>query len=156
MPSKIPQAARILTCSAVAFLLTPSNAGALNIYVRAVNAKDAKPISGKIVRLKLCDESLLHCRPGYLEGKTDAGGTVTFDLSEPLPKRFAVLPQFGGGWVQCSPADFLYTELVLRSGVVAVNQCDPNGKTRQQFSAKPGEIILFAKYDFWDRFKHFG
>jgi hypothetical protein len=68
-------------CVSFALVVIAPEAAAVNIYVRAVNARDGRPIGGKTIWLKMCDESLVNCRPGYL-------GACAYTVVSARPHRF--------------------------------------------------------------------
>jgi hypothetical protein len=124
------------------------------LTVRAIDVKSLKPIKGKVIRLQFEDFPPLQLRKGYVDQATDKNGRAAFNLPTPLPARVIVNIEFAN-WRQCSPALADYdTSQVLRSGVVADDLCTYDAS--QSLSAKPGEIVIFARYvSFWDRLRNF-
>ena len=112
-----------------------------SIAVRVINAKTGKPVSNRTVSVSYTNPP--HGYSTRVDSKTTLQGTAWFKLNE-RPSRLMVDPLLRS-WTLCSPDEFS-TEEILRQGVVADNKCDPTGKVRKAFSARPGELVIFAAY----------
>ena len=127
---------------------------AQTVIVRAIDVKSLKPIKGKVIRMQFADFPPPQLRAGYVDRETDRDGRAVFNLPSPLPARIIINIEFAN-WRQCSPQAFLYdTRQVLRSGVVADDRCTYDAS--ESFSARPGEIVVFARYvSLWERLRSF-
>jgi len=115
-----------------------------SVRVRAIDAKTARPIVGKVIRVQLFDGPPIRQRPGYLEEKTGPDGTASFHISGSIPLTINVSLK-GGHWMQCSPYTYLAQD-VMRSGAVIENQCGKPADISHRYSAKPGEVVIFARH----------
>ncbi len=116
-----------------------------------------------------------NAEPGYplAKGVTGPDGTATFHLDEPLPKALFIEVEETHyprrGMIGCTWNLLFSTDEVLRLGIVGDDHCDPSycsctscryplgpptvddkrcdpgNKTRGRFSAKPGEVVVFAR-----------
>lgn len=86
-----------------------------------------------------------------MAGETNKVGEVTLQLLSPLPERIGVSCAGGGTCqlVQCSLSETFKTAEILKSGVIASNNCSAP-KLQRNISPKPAELIIFAKpYTKW-------
>ena len=135
---------RLLSTALLGYCLLLPDLVSQNITVRAIEAKTAEPLKGKIIRMEVFDGPPVRRRLGYLEAKTGPDGVAVFGVRGPVPLTINVALK-GGHWIQCSP--FTYKgEDVLRSGAVIENECGKLPKINHRFSAKPGEIVIFARH----------
>jgi hypothetical protein len=128
-----------------------------DITIRVLNATVGTPIPRKKIRIELKYDKVRFLgrtrqtsvpheyadRNKYIDLKTGRDGTAKLHLTRPLPKEFFLWTAVGW-WTQCSP-DFFRIEDVLRSGVVAENGCKSEITKDLQFTAKPGELVVFAR-----------
>ncbi len=121
------------------------------LTVRVIDAKSLKPVKGRTVRVQFEDISPLRWRGGYVDKVTNKEGKAVFQLPAPLPDHVVVAHQIPN-WRQCSPPQY-DTRQVLRSGVVGEDACM---YADLEFTAKPGEIVIFVRYvSFWERLRSF-
>ena len=136
----------------------PSAAQTNTLTVRVINARNVKPLRNAIVYLNF-DKDYPRVdanAPAPVKAKTGVDGSAVFTLTPPIPdKMFFAVP---AGDRLCS--EFGYsTQLALEYGVVGTTRyCDTtgklDGKLRDAFSAKPGQVVLFVKpYTLWELFK---
>jgi hypothetical protein len=135
--------------------LLGSDSQPVEVTVRAIDGKTGHPLVGYRIQLDWVDG--IYPNPGLhplAEAKTGPDGTVIFHLDDPPPETLFIEIGHPGATVGCTRLRRgLSTDEVLRSGVVGDNICDPRHKIKQKFSAKPGEVVIFArKKGFWDSF----
>jgi hypothetical protein len=126
------------------------------IAVRAINGKTGKPLAGVELELYGRDQQLYPHEFVHPLGKAQAGadGTAVFEIRPPLPDVLSVGFSRAGVWAGCSGFPDFSTYVVVAGGIVAPDRCDPKCRVERKFSAKPGEIVLFArKFTRWDYFK---
>ena len=157
----------LLAMRAVSLLLTslllcgqtaPGGAPARRVTVRMINGTTGAPLLyyPLTVSFRFATPG---DRPHFDFGKTGAEGEDFF----PVPERAQTIQVEGLGdtysyrlmdcWSGRHRRPSLALPQVLATGVVLENICNPSGKVRAQFQAKPGELILFArKPNPWERF----
>jgi hypothetical protein len=133
-------------------------ARATKITVRAISGKTGKPLAGFKLELYGVGRQLYPQVGGNIhlfgKAKADASGTAVFEVAPPFPDGLFVGFGDPGAWVACSDRLDFFIDSVVRQGVVTCNRCDPKGKLRGKFKAKPGEIVVFIrKFTRWDYFK---
>ncbi len=133
---------RVLSLSLVLSFLFTAVCGAQEVTVRAIDARTNRPVKRKVIRVYFADFPPYRARSGYLEGKTDSDGRATFKLPSPVPGQIKVFLEFKN-WDQCSERIF-DVPTVLRTGIVG-GTCAA-AKEANPFTARPGEVVVFAKY----------
>jgi hypothetical protein len=132
---------------AYALLALSTLLSASDIMVHLINARTGKPIADKPVRMWF--QNPPSRQGGYLEERTGTNGVAVFHLKDPLPSSITVHLGMGGYWEECPPnnrAGFDVKE-ILQSGVAREGACPPHlQKIDQKFTAKPGELYLFASH----------
>ena len=116
------------------------------VTVRVINNGSGRPERHAPVWLYVGNPRSIGHIP-RLEQRTDSDGTVVFHLQPPLPGEL-----FGGsegGFVRSCSHGLFRTEQVLREGVVADNVCDRKGRWKGKFIARPGEIIVFIRKQYF-------
>jgi hypothetical protein len=90
------------------------------------------------------------------QATTDAEGKATIHLEDPLP---AVLSVLTGPAKACTKAGWGHqgtfeTQRVVKEGIVTQDElCDPKGKLKGRYPAKPGEVVIFSRrFTEWDHF----
>ena len=126
-----------------------------SIRICVISADTGKPLDGKEVSAEAAPQTLpvtpgspsvLRVHP-KLKLKTGHGGWAAFALRElgSAPPDRLLISVAGGNWTQCSPP-FIAVGDVLRSGVVAKNDCRSNTASGRTYSANPGELIVFTRH----------
>lgn len=113
------------------------------IVIRVVNGKNGRPVARKpLVVFTLLAQpdpgTGLSYRQTRLE--TDDSGQAIFGLNDPQLKLYVLLALKG---VRLCSAERVSPAKVLREGLVEANKCNPTGKIRAKFVAKPGEVVVF-------------
>jgi len=135
-------------------LLFGQEPGTATLKVHVINARTGKALRNTSVFLSR-DQTYPRVSSGappLLKAKTDAHGWASFSLEMPVPPDlFFAVP---GGDRLCSPYQYT-SEEILKNGVIGgAGGCDPKHKLAQNFSAAPGELVLFVKpYTRWELFK---
>jgi len=120
-----------------------------DVTIRLINAKNGQPLEGQVIVLHLGDAS--RASTPRVETTTSSDGTATFHLPEPLPEE-VFLDTENGKIRACYSWGAFSTREVIKHGVVAENKCDPKGKLKGKFTAKPGEVIVFVRsLKWWER-----
>jgi len=136
-----------------------------SIRVCVMNTDTGKPLAGKEVHVESAPQtssaapgssSVLRVHP-KLKLKTDHAGWTGFELNQlgnPQPDRLLVSVA-GGNWTQCSPL-YITLDDVLRSGVLAKNNCKSDLTSDRAYTVKPGELIVFTRHiSVGEKIKHF-
>jgi hypothetical protein len=122
-----------------------------DLTVRVINVKNGQAVRDLPIWLFFGDKNL----EGPLKAKTEADGGAVFHLPDPLPKRVLVDTEASGGAGSCSPAEFSTLELIehgVVSPIYEYRKCDPKGKLKGRFKARPREVIIFVKFlKWWER-----
>ena len=121
----------------------------VDIRVRLFNSNNGKPMSGQTIWIYLGWDHAAHTP----EQRTDENGATVFHLQPPVPKWINAVTGSQTIW-HCTDIEknTFATSDVLEHGMVALNKCDLKGKRTGKISAKPGEVILFARpLRFWER-----
>ena len=151
MRVRLRRTVRDLACILGLLNLLGAFSYAAEIEIHLINAKDGTPVDGVPVWLYLGDEKPLG-KP--LSATTGSDGTALFRLPDPLPKSVFVVEEVSGKIGGCSSTTFSLSEVIERGvvGDTKYGRCDPKGKLRGKFVARPGEIILFVRFlRWWER-----
>ena len=125
------------------------------LHVRVIDVRTGKPVRNTnvlLMRDQAYPKAVTPNAPPTLQAKTNLDGTATFQLPIPLPlDLFFAVP---GGDRLCSEYHYKSNQL-LETGVVGETKpCNPKQQVAGQFSASPGELVLFVKpYTRWEIFK---
>jgi len=121
---------------------------AQNITIRLINVKDGRPMKAQLLVLSLGDAKL--ASTPRVTVTTSPDGTAVVHLPEKIPEQVSVV--VGNGKLHGCGWPFFASREVIEHGVVAENKCDPKGKLKGKFTAKPGEVIVFVRFlTWWER-----
>ncbi len=113
--------------------------------IRLINAEDGRPLQGQLIVFSLGDAKL--ASTPRVRATTSSDGTVVVHLPEMIPEQVSI--DVGNGKLHGCGWPFFSTREVIEHGVVAENKCDPKGKLKGKFTAKPGEVIVFVRFLKW-------
>ncbi len=113
---------------------------AQDLTVRLIDGNDGKPLQKQILLAYLGEG------PG-IQATTSADGTAVFHLPTPIPDRVLISVE-NGKLHGCAYGGFS-AHRIIETGLVAENNCDPKRKFLPKFAAKPGEVIIFARFLHW-------
>jgi hypothetical protein len=121
---------------------------AVELRVRVINAKDGRPVKGVPLWLSSAAGKASKER---LSSTTGPDGVARFHLHDSPPESIFVYEEVSGRIGGCSSPVFS-TKEILERGVVGdtkYRNCDPKGKLKGKFTAKPGEVIIFVRLLKW-------
>jgi len=116
-----------------------------DITIRLINVKDGQPLGGQLIVLFLGNARL--ASTPRVEITTSSDGAAVVHLPKTIPEQVVV--DVGNGKLHGCGRSFFPTREVIEHGIVAENRCDPKGKLKGKFSAKPGEVIIFVRFLKW-------
>lgn len=116
-----------------------------NITIRLINATDGRPLEGQLILFFLGDAKL--ASTPRVQATTSSDGTAVVHLPETIPAQVSV--DVGNGKLHGCGWPFFSTREVIEHGVVADDKCDPKGKFKGKFTARPGEVIVFVRFLKW-------
>jgi hypothetical protein len=143
--------ARHLTYALVVSCLLGRFCWAAEITVRVINARDGHEVKDLPIWVYPVEEKP---KGKPLTATTGLDGTAVFHLPDPLPKSVFVEQEVSGKIGGCSSAIFSTREIMERGvvGDTKYRSCDPKGKLKGKFTARPGEIIIFVRFlRWWER-----
>jgi len=122
---------------------------AQDVTIRLINVKDGRPLQGQLIVLSLGNATV--ASTPEVQATTSSDGTAVFHLPEPGPEQ-VFLDTENGKIRACYSWGAFSTREIIEHGVVAENKCDPKGKVKVKFTAKPGEVIVFVRFlRWWER-----
>jgi hypothetical protein len=114
------------------------------ITVRIVDSRDARPIKGQRIWLQYYPHDERNIE--RVHKVSTPQGMAIFQLPQSKPEK--VFISLGLGDTSCSGQGEFKTEELLKNGVTLAGNC-PLNKSVSGLSAKPGEVILFARPQSW-------
>lgn len=117
-----------------------------DVTIRLINVKDGRPLEAQVIVLSLGNARL--ASTPEVEATTSSDGTAVFRLPDPIPKE-VFLDTENGKIRACYSWGAFSTQEIIEHGIVAENKCDPKGKLKGKFTAKPGEVIVFVRFLRW-------
>jgi len=136
--------------TAILALSSVALCSASQITARLLNGKTDLPMPNKQVVAWIN----IKPTPRTFEGRTDREGVALIHLPEDQSiDTITVSEATYHQLISCTHWDWQDNQFpfktVLESGVVAVNTCDPKGKLKPSPTAKPAEIVIFAREPNW-------
>ena len=117
------------------------------ITVRALKAKDGKPVKDIIIRLFYPKRE--HAVASAI---TNADGIALLSLPKPVPEHIDLYYATFNKFYACSHMKALLKDLstteIFKSGMVAPNVC-PGNKLHYAEPPKPGELVVFGRRPTW-------
>jgi hypothetical protein len=140
----------VIVCVAFLFLASLSICFAQEFSVRMIDARNGQALPNETVTVTFTEHELKG-----LTGKTDASGTVAFQLSTPIPLKVLVRNY---DLYPCYQLTSVNTKTLMQSGIVSRcskqdQACRCNFSKRvSEIKANAGQIVLLARPEtLWEK-----
>jgi hypothetical protein len=139
----------VSVCVVTSLCVGASQQSAVSITIKVLDATTGNGLSDEPIWLIPADGPNTPPKNKIFKSKTDRNGVATILLTGDLLKQIWI-EDVARKTAQCSGTNYVLNE-VLHVGVVANNSC-MSGKKLPNVTAKPGELVIYARHlRWWER-----